>query len=566
MYGWTAGGKIYLNRDAMNPDAPIHEYTHLWDEMLRKRNPALWLRGKELLKRTSLWQEVLDDANYADIRADEDAVASEVHSRLTGREGAKLLAGILADGRIKPMERAGVLSQVKAWITDMYRELRGTFEKWSGRDLSKLSVEDFTRMTLRDLADGVNPRDYIVPERKATALNDGTLERPGANVGGGIEAEVDEHGVPFVKTEDGTTVFGEITEDSGLPVAPIKLSIGFQDNTTQKGYGLIHIEAKHGKQIREVGFKAVEEFVSYVAKNYDPNNIRVGKSREDGTGTYLIQVVDSHENTLYIELAKDGSYWSVNSGGVFRKGYANKKETVAKTEPQQPNNAVSSGSSLSKDEQSGTSSIEPNGEPTVSYRKDNNYASDKQENSAESLSYNLERRASDVYAMGVRMGVRVVVDRTLGSRGAYNPKTGEVRVNPDAHKSMADLERTMAHEVVGHKGIHSLLGKSFDKVCERVSHLIDSEADKALGSLFRNWGTMSRRERGAEYMAWLAEKGGENTNPGKWQRVCGYVRVAMRRMGFGFEVTDADVRYMLYVSAKRATKAGGGQPIRRPEL
>ena len=114
MYGWTAGGKIYLNRDAMNPDAPIHEYTHLWDEMLRKRNPALWLRGKELLKRTSLWQEVLDDANYADIRADEDAVASEVHSRLTGREGAKLLAGILADGRIKPMERAGVLSQVKA--------------------------------------------------------------------------------------------------------------------------------------------------------------------------------------------------------------------------------------------------------------------------------------------------------------------------------------------------------------------------------------------------------------------------------------------------------------------
>ena len=255
-------------------------------------------------------------------------------------------------------------------------------------------------------------------------------------------------------------------------------------------------------------------------------------------------------------MAKDGSYWSVNSGGVFRKGYANKKETVAKTEPQQPNNAVSSGSSLSKDEQSGTSSIEPNGEPTVSYRKDNNYASDKQENSAESLSYNIERRASDVYAMGVRMGVRVVVDRTLGSRGAYNPNTGEVRVNPDAHKSMADLERTMAHEIVGHKGIHSLLGKSFDKVCERVSHLVDSEADKALGSLFRNWGTMSRRERGAEYMAWLAEKGGENTNPGKWQRVCGYIRVAMRRMGFGFEVTDADVRYMLYVSAKRATKAG----------
>ncbi len=198
------------------------------------------------------------------------------------------------------------------------------------------------------------------------------------------EGEVDEHGVPFVKTDDGTTVFGVITEDSGLPAAPIKLSIGFQDDATKKGYGLAHIEANHGKQIRDAGFKSVEEFVSYVAKNYDPDNIRVGKRREDGNGTFLIQVVDSHKNTLYIELSKDGSYWGVNSGGVFRKGYSNKKETVAKTEPQQPNNAVSSGSSLSKDEQSGTSSIEPNGEPTVSERKVTNSASDKQGNSEES--------------------------------------------------------------------------------------------------------------------------------------------------------------------------------------
>ena len=47
-------------------------------------------------------------------------------------------------------------------------------------------------------------------------------------------------------------------------------------------------------------------------------------------------------------------------------------------------------------------------------------------------------------------------------------------VNPASHKSMADLERTMAHEIVGHKGIHSLPVRSFNKVCGRVSHMIDS--------------------------------------------------------------------------------------------
>lgn len=48
------------------------------------------------------------------------------------------------------------------------------------------------------------------------------------------------------------------------------------------------------------------------------------------------------------------------------KRYILKKETVVETEPRQPNNAVSSGSSLSKDEQSGTSSNDPYGKPTVS--------------------------------------------------------------------------------------------------------------------------------------------------------------------------------------------------------
>lgn len=59
-------------------------------------------------------------------------------------------------------------------------------------------------------------------------------------------------------------------------------------------------------------------------------------------------------------------------------------ETSAKTEPQQPNNAVSSDSSLSTDEQSGTSSIEPNGESTVSDRKVNNSATEKQGSDQES--------------------------------------------------------------------------------------------------------------------------------------------------------------------------------------
>ena len=184
-----------------------------------------------------------------------------------------------------------------------------------------------------------------------------------------LSEEVDENGYHFVLSPNGITTFGEIRENSGLTPAPIKLSEGYQDEKG-KGYGLIHIDANHGEQIRKAGFDSVEDFVSYVATNYDEDNIRLGKRRYNGSPTFLIQVTDTHDNTLFIEMSKDGSYWNVNSAGIFRKGYSNKKETVVKTEPQQPNNAVSTGSSLSENEEGGITSSEPNGEPTVSAHKD----------------------------------------------------------------------------------------------------------------------------------------------------------------------------------------------------
>ena len=73
----------------------------------------------------------------------------------------------------------------------------------------------------------------------------------------------------------------------------------------------------------------------------------------------------------------------MNSAGIFRKGYSNKKETVAKTEPQQPNNAVSDGSSLSADEKDCITSAEPNGKPTVSASEDTTSEEEMQESARE---------------------------------------------------------------------------------------------------------------------------------------------------------------------------------------
>ncbi len=253
---------------------------------------------------------------------------------------------------------------------------------------------------------------------------------------GGVSSseEVDENGIPFVKSDDGTTNFGEIREDSGLTPAPIKLSQGYQGEDG-KGYGLAHIEANHGEQIRNTGFASVEEFVRFVAQNYDEDNIRVGKRRENGNTTYLIQVTDEHDNTLFIEMSRDGSYWNVNSAGVFRRGYSNKKETVAKTEPQQPNNAVSTGSSLSADEESGITSAEPNGEPTVSESKDSENSGTMQGKPGKisvAEGQLTEKRAEEPLSADVKVSKaegETETSPTVKQKAAGNYKKGHVRID-----------------------------------------------------------------------------------------------------------------------------------------
>ncbi|MCD8266020.1 MAG: hypothetical protein LUC33_02590, partial [Prevotellaceae bacterium] len=147
--------------------------------------------------------------------------------------------------------------------------------------------------------------------------------------GGDVTAEEkDENGMPFVRSSDGSTVFGEIGEESGLPAGPIKLSEGRITNpATNAGYGRVHIDARHGDEIRAAGFGSVEEFVDYVSKNW--TRIVEGNQRA-GKKTYLLEVSadDKHNDTLMVELSRDSGYWNVNTAGVFNKGYSEKKKEV----------------------------------------------------------------------------------------------------------------------------------------------------------------------------------------------------------------------------------------------
>ena len=125
----------------------------------------------------------------------------------------------------------------------------------------------------------------------------------------------DENGSPFVLNSKGSIDFGYITEEMNLPPAPIRIAEG-DDN-----YGLRHIELRHGDQLRNNGFRSAYEFVEYVSGNF--TEIKEGRD-----GSYLLEKGDSYHNTLFVALSREGDYWKVISGGIFRMRYSKNKKII----------------------------------------------------------------------------------------------------------------------------------------------------------------------------------------------------------------------------------------------
>ena len=129
---------------------------------------------------------------------------------------------------------------------------------------------------------------------------------------------VDENGSPFVLNSKGSIDFGYITEEMNLPAAPIRVAEGLSG---PKGYGLKHIMEGHSNEIIGSGYESVNEFIEDVAGNF--TEIKEGRN-----GSFLLEKGDSYYNTLFIALSKEGEYWKVISGGVFRIRYSKNKKII----------------------------------------------------------------------------------------------------------------------------------------------------------------------------------------------------------------------------------------------
>ena len=166
IYGWSVNGKIYLTEAGINPDTPIHEYTHLWAEAMMIKNKKGWDSIKALLKDNPIWNEVVADANYSNIADNEDAVASEVLSRISGKKNA---AKMEEEAQRAIDEAKGVFEKARTTtiLTNLKKALNSLW-KWVSKNIFDVkefsSINEVTDKVLYDLIHGtklINDKSLI---------------------------------------------------------------------------------------------------------------------------------------------------------------------------------------------------------------------------------------------------------------------------------------------------------------------------------------------------------------------------------------------------------------------
>lgn len=162
VYGFTVGGKIYLDTKKMKPETPLHEYTHLWTEALRNTNPEEWENVKGLFDKVDGLKDEIQKL-YPELKG--DALYEEMISTFSGREGTKKLEETVRN--LAQQEGKSVEESAKA--TGFLGKVKEALQRyWKGvADMLHIhftSADDVADKVLADWAKGANPKDYKAKE------------------------------------------------------------------------------------------------------------------------------------------------------------------------------------------------------------------------------------------------------------------------------------------------------------------------------------------------------------------------------------------------------------------
>lgn len=594
-YGFTVGGKIYIDPRIAGVDTPIHEYAHLWASALRQVNPEEWKNVVELMKGTPVWDEVRK--LYPNLETDEE-IADEVLATYSGRRGAERLR----EEQRKVLDGDGSVMEKAEAVSALERVRRALQRFWKGvadfLHIHYTSAEEVADRVMKDLLEGVDPRKFRngsaeeeldkVNERFNEELND---QLSGSQAAGHIYAL----GRP-----------SDVLLSTGIPDLPIELAASRLAMKSRQQNHPFDMEAL--KDLPKALQHPIAVF-SYGDKGKAQNIIIEieHKGKNFVVGLHLNQNRNGLEvNSIRGLFPKDTAEWLnwINQGKLL---YADKEKIQTLIDQQRINLADVDYLDLD----SAAKIVESFENPSV---EAGNPASGREamRARAEELS---ERLHTPVRIVGTDEEVSELPSaRRRRAKGWTNTATGEVVIVIPNHTDVADVENTVLHEVVGHDGLRVLfpteerLNRALDELY-RVSEgsirdVIDAKARKLYAAEMDRLREKKRKEHeakgedanafyyvdmadahveasrkreelrrtateeyGADLAGRIGEEGFERMSAEErtfWGRLKAMLQRALQRLLDGLHIsgkrawTDKEWAFVLHESYKR--KKNGGRP------
>jgi len=135
--------------------------------------------------------------------------------------------------------------------------------------------------------------------------------------------------------------------------------------------------------------------------------------------------------------------------------------------------------------------------------------------------------------------------RKKTSKGWFDPKTGEIVIVLPNATSVADAQRTMLHEIAGHKGLRGLFGDKFDDTIDDIFKSLPDDIKKHVSEQAISKYNYDIATATEEYLAEQAESG---TDPSIWNKVISAIKELFRKAGIELEMSDNDIKYLLWRS------------------
>ena len=190
--GLTKDGKVYINPAKSSVNTPIHEFGHIWTDMLRATDD-----GKKLLAKGLSFVDS-DPKAYDEAKrkyAEYDADGNITNEELVREEALVAMIAAKGEGIVDAAQRSKFKTWLKALMEYVKKNFKGTFESvGTGTDkkvkslidskmIKGLTLDQFLDMAIADLFSGeiafTQPKKSTTPqESRAKMKKDGKLLAP----------------------------------------------------------------------------------------------------------------------------------------------------------------------------------------------------------------------------------------------------------------------------------------------------------------------------------------------------------------------------------------------------